>query len=147
MKQIDYLLCTGFSPGYLKKIGVNFFIAATIMGLILVSRLLQPNTPRLIIVAVFLAFGLICFVISNLKWRRHRKYWQMLGEPETTPQELRNSGKHFAQFGLVILAFVAFKTLLLKTYPDLYDLTGIAVPFLICAYLFFKTRRRRRRRR
>lgn len=146
MRQIDYLLTAGFSPGYLRKIGVNFFVAAMIMGLIMTLGLLRPNGPRIFVAIIFLAFGLICFVISNLKWKRHRKHWQMIGEPETTPQEMKRSGRLFAQFGLVILIFVVFKMLLLKVYPDAYDLTGIVIPFLICVYLFLKARRRRRRR-
>lgn len=145
MRRIDYALGMGFSPGYLNKIGTNFLVAALLMTLIMATGVLQFSTMRLTILLIFVFCGVCCFGLSCLKWKYRQKHWQKIGEPETTPQELRNSGKQFAQFGLVILIFIAFKTMLLKTWPDLYDVTGVVLPFLICAYLFLKTRRKSHR--
>ena len=145
MTKWDDFLCQGFSPGYLKKIGTNFLVAAGIMAFVIVEDLLQINKIRMAIPIIFFVFGLWCFGLAELKLKRHHKFWQEIGEPEMAPSELRKSARHFAQFGLVVLAFIGTKTLLLKTWPDGYDITGIAVPFLICLYLFIESKRRKGR--
>lgn len=138
------LLCQGFSPGYLKKIGVNFLVAAGIMAFVVVSGVLQINKIRMVIPIIFFTFGLFCFGLAELKLKKYRKFWQEIGEPEMKPQELRRSARHFAQFGLVILAFIGAKSLLLKTWPDGYDITGITVPFLIAGYLIWESKKKRK---
>lgn len=143
MKRNNLLLSMGFSPGYLKKIGVNFFVAAAIMAFLMATEMVQTNLARAIVMLVFFAFGLLCFGISSLKMKYYGKHWQKIGEPELAPQELRRAVRHFAEFGLLILFFIGFKTLLLKRWPDAYDVTGIVIPFLICGYLLWKSRRRR----
>ena len=142
MKKIDLFLEMGFSPGYLKKVGTNFFVAAGVMAFIIAENILEFNKIRAAMPIVFFAIGLWCFGVAELKLKRRRKHWQEIGEPELVPRELRRSAKHFAEFGLVILAFIVFKSLLLKIRPDGYDITAIVVPFLICGYLLWESKKK-----
>ena len=143
MKREKLFLSMGFSPGYLKKIGTNFFVAAAIMSFLLAANIVHTNLIRAIVMSVFFGVGLICFGISSLKMKYYKKHWQKIGEPELAPQELRKAAMHFARFGLLILFFIGFKTLLLKKWPDAYDVAGIVIPFLICGGLFWESRRRK----
>lgn len=143
MKEKKLFLSMGFSPGYLKKIGINFFVAAGIMAFLMVANVFRMNNVRIAVILVFFGFGLGCFGVSSLKMKYCKHHWQKIGEPETAPMELRRSAKHFAEFGLVILAFIMLKSLLLKIWPDGYDITGIVVPFLICVYLLWESRKQK----
>ena len=92
---------------------------------------------------VLFVFGLLSFMAAHLKMKHCKKHWQEIGELEITPRELRRSAKHFAQLGLMIVAFIVSKSLVLEIFPDWYDITAIFVPFSICVYLVAKSRGRR----
>lgn len=143
MKQIKTVLSVGYSPGYLKKIGINFFVIAAIMAFLMVAGITKITSSKTIITIVLFVFGLLSFMAAHLKMKHCKKHWQEIGEPEITPRELRRSAKHFAQLGLMIVAFIVSKSLVLEIFPDWYDITAIFVPFSICVYLVAKSRGRR----
>lgn len=142
MKQLDIVLTTGSSPRYLKKIGINFFVAAAIMSFLMAAELTEITNPKTIITIVLFFLGLLSFGVAHLKMRHCKKYWQEIGEPEMSPKALRRSARHFAQFGLVIVFFILAKSLVLRIFPDWFDVTAIVVPFLLCLYLLLESRRR-----
>ena len=142
MKRIDIVLSTGTSPRYLKKIGVNFFVAAAIMSFLMAAQLTDVTDQRTIITIALFLLGVLSFGVAHLKMKYCKKYWQEIGEPEVSPKALRRSARHFAQFGLVIVFFILAKSLVLKIFPDWFDITAIFVPFLLCLYLLIEARRR-----
>ena len=142
MKQLEIVLSMGTSPRYLKKIGVNYLVAAGIMAFLMAAKLTDITDSRTIITIILFLLGVLSFAVANLKMKYCKKHWQEIGEPEITPRALRKSARHFAQFGLVIVFFILVKSVFLKIFPDWFDVTAIVVPFLLCLYLLIEAKRR-----
>lgn len=136
-------LCTGSSPKYLKKIGTNFFVAAGILAFLASINLTKINLRHAILAIVFFTLGALSFGLSHLKMKYYKKEWKEIGEPEMEPKQLRRSARHFAQFGLVIVFFIIFKSFYLMVLPGKFDVVAMVVPFLICLYLLYEAKRRK----